>query len=426
MGRSNEMAALAAVRAIARGELSAETLVRDCLARITAREPEVGAWIQLDADLALGEARLRDAAVPRGALHGLPLGVKDLIDTVQYPTSYGSPIYAGHRPAWDAACVARARAAGAFVLGKTVTTEFATFHPGKTANPHNPACTPGGSSSGSAAAVADCMVPLAYGTQTAGSVIRPAAYCGVVGFKPSFGLISRAGVKSLAESLDTIGVFAREIADAALFAGVLAGREWLPPDHPATPRLGLCRMPAWDQAEPAAKAVFEDAATRLGRAGARLADIGLPGEFQQLVLAQGEIMAHEASHALADESVRHAELLSDRLKTLIDAGRGVPPERYDGHLRLARHCAALLDAVFADVDVVLSLSAPGEAPEGLGATGDPVFNRIWTLLGLPCIHLPFGRGPRGLPLGVQVIGRPGGDRSLLEAAAWVGGILRAG
>ncbi len=237
----NELSAIDMARRIARRELRVETLVRACLARIEARESVVGAWTFLDPDSALAEARRLDAEALRGPLHGLPLGVKDLIDTVQYPTAYGSPIYAGHRPPWDAACVARARSAGALVLGKTVTTEFAAYHPGKTANPHNPAHTPGGSSSGSAAAVADGMVPLAYGTQTAASVIRPAAFCGVVGFKPGFGLISRAGVKPLAESLDTLGVFARDVVDAALFSGVLAGRDWLPPEESVAPRIGAKR-----------------------------------------------------------------------------------------------------------------------------------------------------------------------------------------
>lgn len=221
---ANRLSALAAARLIARRELSCEQLVRACLERVQQREAVVGAWMQLDPEKVLEEARVLDSGALRGPLHGLPLGVKDLIDTRQYATAYGSPIYSGHRPPWDAACVARARAAGALVLGKTVTTEFATYHAGKTANPHHPGCTPGGSSSGSAAAVADFMVPLAYGTQTAGSVIRPAAFCGVVGYKPSYGLISRAGVKSLSESLDTLGVMAREVADAAFFAGVLAGR----------------------------------------------------------------------------------------------------------------------------------------------------------------------------------------------------------
>jgi len=236
-----------AAREIAAGRLSAEALVAACLERIAAREPVVGAWHHLDRAAALAAARCCDTSAPSGPLHGIPIAVKDLIDTVDMPTGYGSAIYEGHRPAADAACVALARAAGAIVLGKTVTTEFACFTAGKTANPHNAAHTPGGSSSGSAAAVGDGMVPLALGTQTAGSVIRPAAYCGVVGFKPSFGVIPRAGVKPLADSLDTIGTMARNVADAAFFAGILGGRPGLrdvaQPADP--PRFGLYQTPMW-------------------------------------------------------------------------------------------------------------------------------------------------------------------------------------
>lgn len=420
----NELSAIEMARRIARRELRVETLVRACLARIEARESIVGAWTFLDPDSALAEARRLDAGALRGPLHGLPLGVKDLIDTVQYPTAYGSPIYAGHRPPWDAACVARARSAGALVLGKTVTTEFAAYHPGKTANPHNPAHTPGGSSSGSAAAVADGMVPLAYGTQTAASVIRPAAFCGVVGFKPGFGLISRAGVKPLAESLDTLGVFARDVADAALFAGVLAGRNWQPPDTPAIPRIGVCRTSAWNQAEPAAQTAFEQAALQLAKHGAQISVVDLPAAFDDLVPAQIGIMAFEASQSLHDEAVRHADRLSAPLQALIAQGQSMPPERYAECQQQARACRGQLDAVFAGTDVLLTLSAPGEAPEGLGATGNPLFSRLWTLLGVPCLHVPCAHGPRGLPLGVQVIGKAGGERQLLEAAQWIFGTLR--
>ena len=423
MSPLNQIGAMEMARRVARRELRVETLVQACLDRIAERESVVGAWTQLDAEQALAEARVLDAGAIRGSLHGLPLGVKDLIDTVQYPTAYGSPIYAGYCPAWDAACVAHARAAGAMVLGKTVSTEFATFHPGKTANPRNPACTPGGSSSGSAAAVADGMVPLAYGTQTAGSVIRPAAFCGVVGFKPSFGLISRAGVKSLAESLDTLGVFARDVVDAALFAGVLAGRDWLPPEDPAVPCIGLCRTSAWDQAEPEAQAVFEQAVTLLASSGGSIREVELPDGFDSLFCAQTEIMAFEASHALSYEYANYAEQLSPSLREMIALGRALAPERYDEDLRLGRQCRARLDDTFDSFDVLLTLSAPGEAPEGLAATGNPLFKRIWTLLGTPCIHLPFGCGQRGLPLGVQVVGNCSNDRHLLAAAEWIFRVL---
>src|SRR3954453_15767712 len=237
-----------AAREIAAGQLRAEALMTACLERIAAREPEIGAWQYLDPEAALEAARRCDASAPSGPLHGIPIAVKDLIDTADMPTGYGSGIYARHRPGSDAACVALARAAGAIVMGKTVTTEFACFMPGKTANPRNPQHTPGGSSSGSAAAVADLMAPLAFGTQTAGSVIRPAAFCGIVGYKPSFGTIPRAGVKMLCDSLDTIGTMARNVADAAFFAGVIAGRPELRDVAPseAPPLFGLYRTPMWD------------------------------------------------------------------------------------------------------------------------------------------------------------------------------------
>ncbi len=426
MSPANTLSALEAARQIARRELSCEDLIRACLQRIEAREAVVGAWIHLDADAALAEARVLDAGALRGRLHGLPLGVKDLIDTVQYPTAYGSPIYSGHRPAWDAACIASARAAGALVLGKTVSTEFATYHPGKTANPHNPACTPGGSSSGSAAAVADFMVPLAYGTQTAGSVIRPAAFCGVVGYKPSYGLISRAGVKSLAESLDTIGVFSRDVKDAAFFAGVLSNRDLLPKEMPQVPRIGLCRTCEWDQAKQETKALFETAGHTLSGAGARVKEITLAAEFSGLAQAQTEVMAYEAAQSLVFECTIHGDKLSPKLRELIAMGRALSPEQHDSNLQLAHRCRRQLDDLFLDVDALIAPSATAEAPEGLVATGDPVFNRIWTLLGTPCIHLPFAQGPRGLPMGLQVIGASGGDRAMLAAADWIHSALLAG
>ena len=426
MKNANEISALEVVRCIARRELSAEDMVRACLERIEEREAVVGAWIHLDADAVLNEARALDSGSLRGPLHGLPVGVKDIIDTVQFPTAYGSPIYTGHRPAWDAACVANARAAGALVLGKTVTTEFATYHPGKTANPHNPVHTPGGSSSGSAAAVADFMVPLAYGTQTGGSVIRPASFCGVVGYKPSFGMISRAGVKSLAESLDTIGVFARDVTDAALFAGVLAGRDLLPTGSPLPPRIGMCRTNLWSYAETDARNTFEKAAVLLAAHGARVTEIALPNEFDGLALAHTEIMAYEAAQAFSYERRNHAQQLSSSLCELVTKGLALDIAHHDRNIQLARRCQLLALDQFRELDIILAPSAPGEAPKGLLTTGDPVFNRMWTLLGMPCVHLPFDLGTHSLPIGVQAIGPRGGDRETLAAANWVFNVLRLG
>jgi Asp-tRNA(Asn)/Glu-tRNA(Gln) amidotransferase A subunit family amidase len=407
-----------AAERIASGKLTAEALVAAFLDHIAAREEAVGAWQHLDREQALAAARRRDGEMPRGPLHGVPVAVKDLIDTVDMPTAYGSPIYRGHRPAADASCVALARGAGAVVLGKTVTTEFACFTPGKTANPHNPAHTPGGSSSGSAAAVAAGMAPLAFGTQTAGSVIRPAAYCGVVGYKPSFGLINRTGVKPLADSLDTIGVMARTVEDAAFFVGVLTERPALrrlsPPS--AAPRFGLYRTPMWDEAEAATAAALDRARAALERAGAEVAELAIASEHEGLNAVQEQIMGFEIARALAYERLEHSAELSPALAQLLDAGLAVGADAYDRVQAEAAAARDRLPAFFGGCDAVLVPAAPGEAPLGLGATGNPVFNRMWTLLGVPCVTLPAHRGESGLPIGVQLVGRVGDDARLMAAA----------
>ncbi len=402
-------------------------LVRACLARIEAREGTVGAWEHMDPERVWAQVREIEQGRAAGALRGIPVGIKDVFDTWDLPTAYGSPIYRGHRPPWDASCVALLRATGAVILGKTVTTEFAAYHPGKTANPRQPDHTPGGSSSGSAAAVADNMVPLALGTQTAGSVIRPASFCGVVGYKPTFGWVARAGTKPLADSLDTIGWFARSVEDAALLASVLCGRPSLrhPPLPAEPPRIGTCRTHEWPSAEPATVAALGDAAQRLFEAGAPQDLVELPGSFRGLAEAQTVIMAYEAARSLAFEHRSHADRLSPKLLELIRTGNACPPERYDDAQKLARTCRASLDEVFGPRDALLVPSAPGEAPRGLSSTGDPVFNRIWTLLGVPCVNLPGLQGPRGLPVGVQLVGRPGQDERLLAVARWAAPRLAA-
>ena len=414
-----------AAQEIAAGRLSAEALAIACLDRIAARERIVGAWHYLDRDAAHAAARRRDAEPPRGPLHGIPIAVKDLIDTADMPTGYGSPIYQGHRPAADAACVALARAAGAVVIGKTVTTEFACFTAGKTANPHNPAHTPGGSSSGSAAAVADGMVPLAFGSQTAGSTIRPAAYCGCIGYKPSFGLIQRAGVKALADSLDTIGVMARTVDDAAYFTGVITERPALRkvtmPSAP--PRIGLYRTPMWGEAEPSTIAALDRARGALEKAGAWIAEIVVPSEHQTLTAAQGTVMGFELVRALAYERLNHSAQLSPRLAQLLDEGMAVGADEYDAAIAETRTARAGLDAFFGPCDAMLVPAAPGEAPPGLGYTGDPVFNRMWTLLGTPCLTLPAVWGDSGLPTGVQLVGRIGDDARLIAAGLFLERVL---
>jgi len=337
------------------------------------------------------------------------------------PTGYGSPIYRGHRPAADAACVALARAAGAVVLGKTVTTEFAAFTPGKTANPRNPAHTPGGSSSGSAAAVADGMAPLAFGTQTAGSVIRPAAYCGVVAFKPSFGLLPRAGIKPLADSLDTLGVFARSVDDAAFFAGILADRPTL--RHlaplPRPPHFGLYHTPMWDEAEPATAAALDRARTAVERAGAAVEELAIAPEHRGLNDAHDAIMRHEMAASLAHERIVHAAQLSPRLAQMLDAGLATGADDYDAAVAKRDEAGARLDAFFGECDAMLVPAAAGEAPRGLGNTGDPVFNRMWTMLGVPCVTLPSVWAGSGLPTGVQLVGRARDDTRLLACALFL-------
>ena len=335
--------------------------------------------------------------------------------------AYGSPIYAGHRPAADAAAVALCRAAGALVLGKTVTTEFAYFHPGATRNPHHTDHTPGGSSSGSAAAVASHMLPLALGTQTAGSIIRPAAYCGVVGYKPSWGRVSRAGVKSLSETLDTIGGFGRSVRDVALLGAVLTGDARLL-DLPAlgtAPRIGLCRTPQWPQADADTARAWDLARSALAPQAAALTDVELPADLPNLVGLQKAVMAFEMSRALSYERFAHRPQLSERLKALLDEGAAIPGAEHLAHLASTTAAQRRVDTLFDEVDLLLAPSATGEAPAGLAATGDPLFCRGWTLLGLPCIHLPFARGRHGLPVGLQVVGRWGQDHHLLATAQWI-------
>jgi Asp-tRNA(Asn)/Glu-tRNA(Gln) amidotransferase A subunit family amidase len=412
---AHELSAAAAVALLARGELSAEELTRACLARIAAREPTVQAWESLDEERALAEARRVDASGRKGPLHGLPVGVKDLIDTADLPTSYGTSLHRGHRPARDAACVAALRAAGAVILGKTVTTELAYFAPGKTRNPRDPSRTPGGSSSGSAAAVADAMVPAALGTQTAGSVIRPASFCGVFGFKPTHGQLPLEGVKVISPSLDTLGVFARSLDDLPLLAGVL-GLRIVPEPPKARPRIALCRTAQWGQAEPSTQKLVEEAAGTLERAGASVEELRWPDALDAAFEAQKTIMAVEMASSLQPERRAGEALLSEQLRKLFREGDAARETRYPAAVEQAARLRPLFDEVAAPFDALLTPAAQGEAPQGLGYTGDPVFNRIWTLLHGPCLSLPLGRGPAGMPVGLQLVAGRGRDARLLGAA----------
>ena len=420
MAKLNEISAAEAARRLAAREITCEALVAACLERVGEREQTVRAWAFLDRKQALEQARALDRMPRRGPLHGLPFGIKDIIDTADQPTEYGSPIYRGNRPRADAASVALLRHAGALILGKTETTEFANNHPAPTRNPHDPAHTPGGSSSGSAAAVADFMVPLALGTQTGGSVIRPAAFCGVYACKPSFGSINRGGMKFDAESLDTIGVFGRSVEDLALALQPLTGRE--APRFgkgEAHPRIGLCRTPSWRAADAATQANLEAAAHALSKAGARVHSFELPPGSDQLFDRHKVIMGYENARALAWEYFNFPDKISAGLKPRLDEGWQVTRAEYDALRAHASRCRAALADAMREVDFLLAPSAPGEAPRGLATTGDPVFNRAWTLFGVPCVTLPYGKGAHGLPLAVQLVGAFDGDTALLRWAHWV-------
>jgi Asp-tRNA(Asn)/Glu-tRNA(Gln) amidotransferase A subunit family amidase len=389
------LGAAEAVRRISRREISAEELLRDCLERIEQREPAVRAWETV------GRAPRPAGDSP---LHGLPVGVKDIIDTADFPTAYGSPIFRGHRPGADAACVEALKRAGAVILGKTVTTEFAVYAPGKTRNPHDPSRTPGGSSSGSAAAVADFMVPAALGTQTAGSLIRPASFCGAIGWKPSFGTLSMQGVRPIAPSLDTLGFFVREIEDVPLLMTALGAPLRL---RELAPRLGFCRTEQWPLCQ--TKELTESAAKKLGAE-----EVLLGASFAGLMEAQVAVMGAEAAQSIREDPAQ----LSPQLRELLRAGASVTPQSLQAARAQAEICRREIEAVFARFDALVTPAATGEAP-GIESTGDPAFSRIWTLLGTPCISLPLLQGPAGLPIGLQLIGPRREDERLLAAAAWV-------
>lgn len=407
---------------LARREVSAEEVVCATLDRIASLDAGLRAWQHVGEDAALAQARSLDAGAWAGALHGVPIGVKDLMDTADMPTTYGSPIYAAHRPTCDAASVSLARTAGAVVVGKTVTTEFATFQPGPTRNPRAPADaarTPGGSSSGSAAAVAAGMVPLAFGTQTAGSIIRPAAYCGVVGYKPTHATLPLAGIKPLSPSLDTVGVLARHVDDVALFVGTLARDATIASACTIPPRplrIGICRTPHWDRASADTRTAVDTAVHSLERMGATVLDFALPPTCHGLTEAQMDVMAFEAVAAFAPEARNHTALFSAAFTRQLEVGRCVSGERFHAALASAEAARTALAAALKGFDAILAPSAEGEAPAGLDATGDPIFCRMWTLLGTPCIHVPTGVGASGMPVGVTATGARHADALVLTVA----------
>jgi Asp-tRNA(Asn)/Glu-tRNA(Gln) amidotransferase A subunit family amidase len=431
----------AAAADIREGRISSAELVGDCLKRIEEVDGEVQAWAFLDRDHAMRQAEAADLdhkqGKPPGPLHGVPVGVKDVFDTRDMPTELGSPLWAGRTPRRDAAVVARLRAAGAVIMGKTVTTEYAYYHPGKTANPHDPGRTPGGSSSGSAAAVAAHMVPGAIGSQTNGSVIRPAAFCGVVGFKPTHGLIPRSGALLLSRTLDHVGVFARSVEDAALLAETLAGFDEEDPDTraiarpplariaaedpPLPPRLAFVRSPAWEQAEPETRQAFAELVQALGEA---VAEVELGASFARGAAMHRTIMEVEMAHNLHRDYERGGDRLSTVLRELIERGRGRAAVDYTGAVAGIAPLNDALGAVFDEYDAIVTPAAPGEAPRGLETTGDPIFCTLWTYLGVPAVTLPLLQSKASMPMGVQLVGRRGDDARLLRSARWLVETLR--
>ena len=410
------------VRRVGAGDLTVEAVAKSCIETIAAREPVLQAWAFFDPDLVLRQAKALDKAGTKGALHGLPIGVKDVLDTADMPTEMGSVIYKGHRPAIDAASVAQLRGQGALMLGKTVTAEFAGVTAGPTINPFSPSRTPGGSSSGSAAAVAAGMCPIAFGTQTGGSIHRPSSFCGIVGYKPTYGGVSRAGLKLAAETLDTIGLLGRDIDSVELVAAALLNRKPSDATLPK-PRIGLCRTPLWTTADPATVEAVEDAAARLAQAGAQVSELKLPKDFEALAEARDGINNYERARSMAVEWAHHADKISPKLAEIVRKGQAMSYDDYLWAARTTADCRALLNGIIADYDILLAPCVPGEAPEGLAWTGDTRFQSFWTMLHAPSMSLPTHKGPHGLPVSIQLIAPMWQDAKLFAASRWVAQIL---
>tara|TARA_R110002020_G_scaffold137805_2_gene307433 strand:+ start:148 stop:1413 length:1266 start_codon:yes stop_codon:yes gene_type:complete len=410
----NRMMSLAAlIKARDAGKAGPELMValsRDAIAR---KDPDIKAFAHVAAEPEIST---------QGPLAGVALGVKDIFDTFDQPTCYGSPAYEGYRPRVDAAIVSLARRLGATIIGKTVTTEFAFLDPAATVNPHNPAHTPGGSSSGSAAAVAAGMIPAATGTQTGGSVIRPASYCGIAGYKPSYRMLPATGIKHFAPSLDTVGLFAAGVGDVALLAALLTGRDLVArpddePIEPSTVRVGLYRCALLEGADPEMRAALTKAADLAADAGFDVGEIGEPEAMARARDAHATIQNHEAGLACGPDHALYAEQMSEILRQTIEAGQAISPEACDEARKFARRGRAAAAALFGEVDILLTPSAPGAAPLGLTSTGDPRFNKLWTLMGTPAVNIPGLKDEAGLPLGIQAVAGFGRDRMLLGAAA---------
>ena len=413
----NQLSASEIACGVASGRFTAEAVTRACLDRVEERDTQVRAWAFIDPELALKQARAVDQAANKGVLAGVPLGIKDIIDTFEMPTDMGSPIYRNNRTFADASSVALARRAGAVILGKTITCEFAGLTPNVTRNPHNLEHTPGGSSSGSAAAVADFMCTVAYGTQTGGSVLRPTSFNGAVGYKPTYNLIPRGGMKFAAESRDTIGLIGRSVDDVDLVGSVLIARP-LAPRRDGAPKIGLCRTYLWDTALPESKHAVEDAARRFAAAGAEIVDVALPDSFSALQEARTVVNPVERAKALAHEWNTHRALISAGLTRQVEEGLSIPHDRYIASLKRIKQCRDQVPDVFGDCDILLAPAVTGEAPKGLDYTGDTRFQEFWTALHTPTITLPGYKGPNGLPIGIQLAGRLYEDELLLSCARW--------
>ena len=419
----NEIDATEAAARIADGRTASRALVAACLERIAARDGEIGAWARLDPAHALGQACMADAC-GGGPLRGIPVGIKDIFDTADLPTEYGSPIHRGHRPARDSACVAALRRAGAVILGKATTTEFASPVPAGVKNPRDFSRSPGVSSSGSAAAVADCMAPVALGSQTGGSMIMPATSCGVVGYKASLDGLDRGGLRHVRPGLDTLGIFARSVRDIALVRAAMTGTAPAPPaEAPGPVRVGVCRAPNWEDAEPETVDAVDAAAAALEKAGASVGDVVLPPVFDTVEDAFAVVTAVEGGRALAWEIANHRDRLNHWILDQVALGESASEADYEAARETAARCRAAMAEIFAGIDFVLTASAPGEPSDDLTGIQKSSFNRVWTLMHGPCITLPAYSGPNGLPVGVQLVGPVGGDDRLIGLAGWAWGAI---
>jgi Asp-tRNA(Asn)/Glu-tRNA(Gln) amidotransferase A subunit family amidase len=419
----NVLSAAAMAAGIAAGEFSSEALVSDCLARIDARDGDVHAWAYVDAELALNQARARDCETPEGPLHGVPVGIKDVLDTKDMPTEYGSKLYKGNRPDADTATVAALRAAGAVILGKTVTTEFACPFPSITRNPHDLERTPGVSSSGSAAAVADYMVPLANGTQTGGSVIRPASLCGLYGFKGSLKGLDRTGIRHLKPTIDTIGLFARHLDDIGLMRGALTGKSAIPAPSKA-PRIGVARTHVWPEAKPETVAMIEQASAHLAAAGASVIDVDLTDDFEAVMERFTYITSYEGVRTSDDFIADRLDEINSWSRQGYLFGKTVSDADYQAAKAEAARVRGLLAGIFGDFDILMTPAATGEAPKDLTTIEGGAFNALWTLMYGPCVTLPAYSGPNGMPVGLQLVGPEGSDGETLAWAGWVDEALR--